>query len=127
MGLVKYNDPSKMKLKISDAMSAQHRRNAESALELMDSGMLANGLIGGTAYWAKTLDSFRVMSEDIGGDNIARLNIELTDKQGKTKSHTLRFVSEENQWFPILHVWSQGTTNLRASLEMPPEFAFGAR
>jgi len=97
------------------------------ALELMDSGMLANGLIGGTAYWAKTLDSFRVMSEDIGGDNIARLNIELTDKQGKTKSHTLRFVSEENQWFPILHVWSQGTTNLRASLEMPPEFAFGAR
>jgi|KBSSwiStaDraftv2_1062776.scaffolds.fasta_scaffold170375_1 RNA polymerase sigma factor (sigma-70 family) len=84
--------------------------------------VFAQGLVGGTTRFAGELQGFRVTSQQDERDNEVRMGVELTDQDGKTTAHTLRLVREDNQWFPVMHVWLQGQGSVQASLEVPPKF-----
>ena len=81
------------------------------------------GLMGGAiTQYAGSLQGFRVTSRQDEQDNIVRMGFELTNKEGDIEQHTLRLVREDNQWFPVMHVWLQGQGSVRAALDMPPKF-----
>ena len=82
----------------------------------------AQGLIGGTTQFAGSLQGFRVTSQQDEQENMVRMGFELTNKDGKAESHTLRLVREDNRWFPVMHVWLQGQGSVRAALDVPPKF-----
>ena len=84
--------------------------------------MFAQGLIGGTTRFAGELQGFRVTSQQDERDNEVRMGVDLTDQSGKTTAHTLRLVREDNQWFPVMHVWLQDQGSVRATLDVPPKF-----
>ena len=81
----------------------------------------ANGMVGGATRFAGELQGYRVTSQQ-EEENEVRLGLELTNQDGKTSSHTLRFVREDNQWFPVMHVWLQGQGSIRAALDVPAKF-----
>jgi RNA polymerase sigma factor (sigma-70 family) len=81
------------------------------------------GLMGGAiTQYAGSLQGFRVTSRQDEQDNMVRMGFELTNKEGSTEQHTLRLVREDNQWFPVMHVWQQGQGSVRAALDVPPKF-----
>ena len=84
--------------------------------------IFANGLISGTTRFAGSLNGFRVRSQEGVGENEVRMNVELTNQEGTTTAHALRLVREDNQWFPVMHVWLQDQGSVRASLEVPGRF-----
>ena len=80
-------------------------------------------MISGSANFAGELEGFRVTSVEMQGDgNDARLGVEVTNDNGNTESHMLRVVREENQWFPVMHVWLDGPGSIHASLDVPKKF-----
>jgi hypothetical protein len=82
----------------------------------------AEGLVGGTTRFAGSLEGFRIESLQEEGDSEVRMAIELTNKGGKAEQQTLRFIREDNQWFPVMHVWLQAKGKVRAALDVPPKF-----
>ena len=82
----------------------------------------AKALVGGATRFAGSLQGFRLTSQQEQRDNEVRMAIELTDKDGKPEPHTLRLIREDNQWFPVMHVWLQGQGSVRSSLDVPPKF-----
>jgi hypothetical protein len=78
-------------------------------------------MVGGATRFAGELQGYRVTSQQ-EEENEVRLGLELTNQDGKTSSHTLRFVRENNQWFPVMHVWLQGQGSIRAALDVPAKF-----
>jgi RNA polymerase sigma factor (sigma-70 family) len=85
--------------------------------------MFGQGMIGGATRFAGSLQGFRIQSLQKEGDDEVRLALELTDKDGKVEPHTLRLVREDNQWFPVMHVWLQGPGSVRGALDAPPKFS----
>jgi RNA polymerase sigma factor (sigma-70 family) len=79
----------------------------------------AKGMVGGAARFAGELQGYRISSQQEDGSEVG---LEVTNQDGKTESHTLRFVREDNQWFPVMHVWLQGQGSIRAALDVPPKF-----
>jgi len=82
----------------------------------------ADALVGGATRFGGSLQGFRVTSQQPERDNEVRMGIELTNKDGKAEAHTLRLVREDNQWFPVMHVWLQEQGSVRAALDVPPKF-----
>ncbi len=82
----------------------------------------ARGMVSATSWLSGSLQAFRVLSQDVDGDGMTRLGIELIDEKGKTTAHNIRFVREENQWYPVMHVWLQDKGSIRAALDMPNKF-----
>ncbi|MEO8425702.1 MAG: sigma-70 family RNA polymerase sigma factor, partial [Verrucomicrobiota bacterium] len=80
-----------------------------------------NGLVGGSTQFASSLQGFRVTSQE-EQDNEVRMGLELTNKDGKPESHTVRLVHEDNQWFPVMHVWLHDQGSVRAAMDVPPKF-----
>jgi hypothetical protein len=62
-----------------------------------------------------------VTSKQEGGNEV-RLGIELINPDGKAESHTLRLVREDNQWFPVMHVWLSEPDSVRATIDVPAKF-----
>jgi RNA polymerase sigma factor (sigma-70 family) len=80
-------------------------------------------LISGSANFAGELEGFRVTSVDVQPDGKdARLGVEVTNDIGNTETHLLRVVQEDNQWFPVMHVWLDGPGSIHASLDVPKKF-----
>jgi hypothetical protein len=85
--------------------------------------MFAQGLVAGATRFFGSLQGFRIQSLQSEDDNDVRAAIELTRKDGKTEPHTLRLFRENNQWFPVMHVWSHEQGSIRAAMDVPPKFA----
>jgi hypothetical protein len=83
--------------------------------------LFATGMVGGATRFAGELQGYRVTSQQQDGDEV-RLGLEFTNQDGKTESHTLRFVREDNQWFPVMHVWLQAPGSIQAALDVPAKF-----
>ncbi len=81
----------------------------------------AASMISGSAHFAKELEGFRITTVNNEGNEI-RLGLEVTNDMGNTESHLLRLVQEEQQWFPVMHVWQEGPGSIHASLDIPPKF-----
>jgi RNA polymerase sigma factor (sigma-70 family) len=81
----------------------------------------AQALISGTTRFSREMQGFRVTSQQEEG-NEARLGVQWTNQNGKTELHTLRLVREDNQWFPVMHVFTHGGQAIRASMDVPPKF-----
>ena len=99
-----------------------HRDTDIPASDELDQ-MFAQGLVGAATRFAGSLQGFRIQSLQQEGDNEVRMGIELTDKHGKAEAHMLRLVREDNQWFPVMHIWLQGQDNVRAAMDVPPKFS----
>lgn len=84
--------------------------------------MFAQALVGGTTQFAGSLQGYRVLSEESASENEVRMNIEMTDAEGNARAHALRLVREENQWFPVIHLWMGDQQSVRAALDVPPRF-----
>ncbi len=82
----------------------------------------AQGLVAGATKFAGSLQGFRLTSQQAEQENTLRMGFEFTNKDGKAESHTLRLVREDNQWFPVMHVWLQGPGSVQAALDVPPKF-----
>lgn len=82
----------------------------------------ADGLIRGATRFAGSLQGYRLTSQENQRADEVRLNVEVTDQHGKTTAHNLRFVREQNQWYPVMHVWLQDKGSVRASLDIPAKF-----
>ncbi len=82
----------------------------------------AKGMISSSTRFAGELQGFRVTSQHDERDNEVRMGVELTDQNGKTTAHSLRLVREDNQWFPVMHVWLDGPGSIRAAMDVPPKF-----
>src|SRR5436309_609609 len=79
-------------------------------------------MISSSTRFAGELQGFRVISQRNERGNEVRMGVELTDQNGKTTAHNLRLVREDNQWFPVMHVWLQGQGSIRAGLDVPLKF-----
>jgi RNA polymerase sigma factor (sigma-70 family) len=97
------------------------RDTAIPASEELDQ-KFAKTMVNGTTRFAGELQGFRVTSEQVERDDEVRLGVELTDEKGKTTAHTMRLVREDNQWFPVMHVWLQDAQSIQAGLDVPPKF-----
>ena len=84
----------------------------------------AQSIVGGATRFAGELQGYRVTSQQEEGNEI-RLGIELTNSDGKAEPHTLRLVREDNQWFPVMHLWLQDKGSIRAGMDVPPKFQQG--
>lgn len=82
----------------------------------------ARGIIAATSWFGGSLEAFRVVSKENDGPDMMRLGIELVDKPGKRTVHNVRFVREENQWCPVMHVWLQDKDSIQAALDIPKKF-----
>lgn len=82
----------------------------------------AQGLIASTTRFAGSLQGFRVTSQQEERNNEVSLGVELTNKEGRAETHTLRLVREDNQWFPVMHVWLHEQGSVRAAMDLPPKF-----
>jgi RNA polymerase sigma factor (sigma-70 family) len=83
----------------------------------------AKSLIVGTTRYFGSLQGFRVTTQQQHTEDEIRMGIELTNKDGKAESHTLRLVREDDQWFPVMHVRLHDQGTIRAAMDVPPEFA----
>jgi RNA polymerase sigma factor (sigma-70 family) len=101
------------------------QRDAEiPATEQLDQ-KLGVGLVAGATQYFASLQGFRVTSRQKEREDEARVEVELTNKDGKTEAHTLRLLRDGDQWFPVMHVWlqdKQDKGSVRAALDMPPKF-----
>ena len=100
--------------------SSEHRHSAPASDDLDTA--FTQGIISGSTWFAAELEGFRLTSQQNEGDNEVRLGVELTDKTGQTTAHTLRLVQEDNQWFPVMHVWLNDPHSIHAALDVPPKF-----
>jgi RNA polymerase sigma factor (sigma-70 family) len=82
----------------------------------------AQGLVSATTQFAGELHGFRVTSKEQETENVTRLSVELTDAKGAPQTHTLRLVREDNQWFPVMHVWMHEPGSVRGALDIPEKF-----
>src|SRR5262249_13522858 len=85
----------------------------------------AESIVSGSVSFAGKTQGYRVVSNIVSQEenrDEARLGVEITGPDGKTESHTLRLVREDNQWFPVMHVWLEGENNIRAALDIPAKF-----
>jgi hypothetical protein len=82
----------------------------------------AQALIGGATQFAGSLQGLRVTSQQEEENNEVRVGLELTSKDGRPESHTVRLVREDNQWFPVMHVWLHAQGSIRAAMDVPPKF-----
>jgi len=55
-------------------------------------------------------------------EDSTRVDLELTNEEGTPESHSLRLVWENDQWFPVMHVWLQDQGSVQAALDVPPGF-----
>ena len=78
-------------------------------------------MVGGATRFAGELQGYRVTSQQEEGNEV-RLSIELTNQNGKVEPHTLRMVREDNQWFPVMHVWLAGPESVQAAMDVPSKF-----
>jgi hypothetical protein len=85
--------------------------------------MFSGGLVAGATHFAGSLQGFRIESVQPEGDNQVRAAIELTNQDGKTERHNFRLFRENDQWFPVMHVWLQDPKSVRAAMDVPPKFA----
>jgi RNA polymerase sigma factor (sigma-70 family) len=76
------------------------------------------GMIGGATRLAGSLQGYRILSED-DKDGEMRLGLELTNQDGKPETHMFRFAHEDNQWFPIMHVYTAGAGSIQAGMDLP--------
>jgi RNA polymerase sigma factor (sigma-70 family) len=84
--------------------------------------MFAKNIVGATSWFSGSLEGFRVLSEEKDGSNMMQLGIELMDKNGKASKHNVRFVREENQWFPVMNLWLNSKGNVQAAMDVPRKF-----
>ncbi len=82
----------------------------------------AKEMVNSSTRFAREMQGFRVTSQHDGRENEVRLGVEYTDQAGKTTMHNLRLVREDNQWFPVMHVWLKGQGSVQAGLDIPPKF-----
>jgi RNA polymerase sigma factor (sigma-70 family) len=85
----------------------------------------AQAIVSGSVSFAGKTQGYRVVSNNVSQQenrDEARLGVEITGPDGKTESHTLRLVREDNQWFPVMHVWLEGENSFRAALDVPAKF-----
>jgi hypothetical protein len=82
----------------------------------------AKAMVSGTTRFAGEMQGFRVTSQQAERDNEVRLGVELMDENGKTTAHTMRLVREDQQWFPVMHVWLQGSKSIQGGLDVPSKF-----
>jgi RNA polymerase sigma factor (sigma-70 family) len=78
-------------------------------------------MISGSAQFAKELEGFRITTVDSEGEEM-RVGLEITNDTGNTETHLLRLVHEEQQWFPVMHVFQEGPGSIHASLDVPRKF-----
>ena len=78
-------------------------------------------MVGGATRFARELQGYRVTSQREEGNEV-RLSIELTNQNGKVEPHTLRMVREDNQWFPVMHIWLAGPESVEAAMDVPSKF-----
>jgi RNA polymerase sigma factor (sigma-70 family) len=85
--------------------------------------MFTLSLVGGATRFAGSLQGFRIQSLQPDDGNEVRASIELTSQDGKTEAHNFRLFRENNQWFPVMHIWSHEQGSIRAAMDVPPKFA----
>jgi len=98
------------------------QRDAEiPATEQLDQ-KLGVGVVSDATQLAASMQGFRVTSRQQEREDEARVDVELTNKDGRPEALTLRLLRDGGQWFPLMHVWLQDKGSVRAALDMPAKF-----
>ena len=84
--------------------------------------MFGRSVVAATSWFSGGLQAFRVMSKQEEAPDTMHLAVELLDQRGKMTAHNLHFVREQDDWFPVMHVWLQDQGSIRAALDIPQKF-----
>ena len=104
---------------VADLIRVQRDPDIPESGEL--DAQFAQTIIAATSWFSGRLEGFRIVSAQDTAENMRLLGIELVDHKGRMTAHNLHFLREENQWFPVMHVWLQEKGSVQAALDVPPK------